>query len=53
MALKRFLARGCRLEWTRFTFVVNSLSGNSSAVVVSNCYQLSLNNFSVISQSRK
>ena len=50
---KSFAARGFRLEWTRFTFAVNSLSGNGSAVVVSNCYQLSLNNFSVISQSRK
>ena len=37
------MACGFRLEWTRFTFVVNSFSGSSSAVVVSNCYQLSLN----------
>ena len=37
------MARGFRLEWTRFTFAVNSFSGSSSAVVVSNCYQLSLN----------
>ena len=37
------MARGFRLEWIRFTFAVNSFSGSSSAVVVSNCYQLSLN----------
>ena len=37
------MARGFRLEWTRFTFAVNSFSGSSSAVVGSNCYQLSLN----------
>ena len=40
---KSFTIHGFRLEWTRFTFAVNSFSGSSSAVVVSNCYQLSLN----------
>ena len=37
------MACSFRLEWTRFTFAVNSFSGSSSAVVGSNCYQLSLN----------
>ena len=37
------MAHGFRLEWTRFTFAVNSFSGSSSVVVGSNCYQLSLN----------
>ena len=41
-----------RLKWTRFTFaVVNSFNGSSSAVVVSNCYQLVW--ISAISRSRK
>ena len=33
-------ARRFGLYWIRFTFAVNSRSGSSSAVVVSNCYQL-------------
>ena len=37
------MAGSFRLEWTRFTFAVNSFSGSGSPVVVSNCYQLSLN----------
>ena len=37
------MARGFRLKWTRFTFAVNSFSSSGSAVVVSHCYQLSLN----------
>ena len=40
---KSFAARCFRLEWTRFSFAVNSFSSSGSAVVVSNCYQLSLN----------
>ena len=40
---KSFVARGFRLKWTRFTFAVNSFSSSGSAVVVSHCYQLSLN----------
>ena len=33
-------ARRFGLYWIRFTFAANSRSGSSSAVVVSNCYQL-------------